>query len=76
MESKAKVFYNGRSQAIRLPREFRFAGSEVYIRKEGGKVILEEIQKTEWPEKFWHAFRRDENFEIPHPLPQSNVELD
>jgi antitoxin VapB len=31
---------NGRSQAVRLPAEFRFEGSEVYITKEGDKVIL------------------------------------
>jgi antitoxin VapB len=36
----AKVFVNGRSQAIRLPKECRFAGSEVYVRKYEGMVIL------------------------------------
>jgi len=36
----AKIFQNGRSQAIRLPKEFRFEGKEVYIRKVGQKVIL------------------------------------
>jgi antitoxin VapB len=38
----AKLFRNGRSQAVRLPREFRFEGSEVNIRRdpESGNVIL------------------------------------
>lgn len=36
----AKIFINGRSQAIRLPREYRFEGSEVYIKKVGDTVIL------------------------------------
>jgi antitoxin VapB len=36
----AKLFMNGRSQAVRLPAEFRFEGKEVFIRKEGDKVIL------------------------------------
>lgn len=38
---KAKVFLNGRSQAIRLPKEFRVEGSEVYLKKtrEGFLVI-------------------------------------
>ncbi|MBW2664354.1 MAG: AbrB/MazE/SpoVT family DNA-binding domain-containing protein [Deltaproteobacteria bacterium] len=36
----AKIFQNGRSQAIRLPKEFRFPGKEVYIYKVGEKVIL------------------------------------
>jgi antitoxin VapB len=39
---KAKVFYSGRSQAVRIPAEFRFPGNEVYIRRDprNGDVIL------------------------------------
>lgn len=36
----AKVFSNGRSQAIRLPKDFRFSGEEVYIQKVGDAVML------------------------------------
>ena len=36
----AKLFANGRSQAVRLPKEFRFEGSEVYIRRLGKMVVL------------------------------------
>ena len=38
----AKIFKNGRSQAVRLPAEFRFEGDEVYIRRDAttGEVIL------------------------------------
>lgn len=36
----AKIFMNGRSQAVRLPKEYRFDGSEVYIRKVGDAVVL------------------------------------
>lgn len=36
----AKIFMNGRSQAIRLPKEYRFEGNEVYIKKVGDTVIL------------------------------------
>lgn len=36
----AKLFRNGRSQAVRLPREFRFAGDSVFIRKSGRAVVL------------------------------------
>ena len=39
----AKVFWSGRSQAVRLPKEFRFQGDEVRIRKHGNAVILEPI---------------------------------
>jgi antitoxin VapB len=42
MARTAKLFQNGRSQALRLPAEYRFEGSEVYIRRdaETGDVIL------------------------------------
>ena len=37
---KAKLFWTGRSQAVRLPKEFQFDTEEVFIRKEGEDVIL------------------------------------
>ena len=40
MQRTAKVFMNNRSQAVRLPKEFQFATSEVFIRKQGDDVIL------------------------------------
>ena len=42
MARTAKLFRNGRSQAVRLPAEYRFAGSEVYVRRDTatGDVIL------------------------------------
>lgn len=36
----AKIFMNGRSQAIRLPKKYRFEGSKVYIKKVGDVIIL------------------------------------
>ena len=36
----AKLFKNGRSQAVRLPKEFRFEGDEVYIKRVGNAVVL------------------------------------
>ena len=44
---KAKIFWSGRSQAVRLPKEFRFAGDEVRIRREGNSVVLEPIA-SDW----------------------------
>lgn len=38
--STAKLFRNGNSQAVRLPREFAFPGSEVFIRRVGDNVLL------------------------------------
>ncbi len=76
MQAIAKVFKNGRSQAVRLPKEFRFQEKEVKITKIGDKVILEPIKKIEWPESFWEKFTLDEAFEIPRPLPSSSLSLD
>ncbi len=36
----AKLFWNNRSQAVRLPKDFQFPGSEVFLRKDGDDVIL------------------------------------
>lgn len=47
----AKIFYNGRSQAVRLPKEFRFNSSEVYIRKVGENLIVSPKRPT-WQEFF------------------------
>ena len=36
----AKLFNNGRSQAVRLPKELRFSGEDVFVRKIGNMVVL------------------------------------
>lgn len=56
MAQTAKVFWNGRSQAIRLPREFRFDGLEVRIHREGDRVVLEPLRGDDWGEGFWEVF--------------------
>ena len=43
MMETAKLFWSGRSQAVRLPKDFRFAGETVRIRRHGSAVILEPI---------------------------------
>lgn len=47
----AKLFQNGRSQAVRLPKEFRLPGKEVKISKQGNKIILEPIENS-WEQWF------------------------
>ena len=47
----AKIFKNGRSQAVRLPKEFRFDCDEVFVQKQGDKVILSAIELG-WDEFF------------------------
>lgn len=49
--ARAKLFQNGGSQAVRLPKECRFDGpDEVLVRREGRRVILEAAD--EWSDKF------------------------
>ena len=49
MKATAKIFMNNRSQAVRLPKEFQFKVSEVFIRKQGDEVILSPRPK-DWSE--------------------------
>jgi antitoxin VapB len=67
MPNTAKIFTSGRSQAVRLPKEFRFKGSEVYIKKEKGKVILSEKPNKTWAEVF-ENFQGDPDFQIHREL--------
>ncbi|MEE4262212.1 MAG: type II toxin-antitoxin system VapB family antitoxin [Desulfobacteraceae bacterium] len=76
METLAKIFKNGRSQAVRLPKAFRFEGTEVRIRKQGQKVILEPVKKSTWPNGFWDIFTSDPQFDPPKPLASKAFDLD
>jgi antitoxin VapB len=52
----AKVFMHGRSQAVRLPKQFRFEGTEVRVSRQGNRVILEPLEAApDDPAAFWAA---------------------
>lgn len=51
MKQTAKVFMNGRSQAVRLPKECRFDCDEVYVEKQGDTVILS-AKAPDWDDFF------------------------
>ena len=55
MTATAKIFMHGRSQAVRLPKEYRFEGEEVRVSKLGDKVILEPLQKPAFNYEAWRA---------------------
>ena len=57
----AKLFMNGQSQAVRLPKEFRFEGKEVYIQKIGNKIILSD-KKQSWNQFFNEDSVFDDDF--------------
>ena len=71
--STAKIFWNGHSQAVRLPKQFRFSDEyrEVSIRREGETLILEPKKPRSWPKDFWLAFEgMPEDFERPEQVRQ------
>jgi antitoxin VapB len=45
IERRARLFRNGRNQAVRIPREFELPGQEVIIRKDGDRLIVEPVKK-------------------------------
>jgi len=51
----AKLFWNGRSQAVRLPREFRFQGDRVRVRRVGNAVVLEPMERDVRDLDAWFA---------------------
>jgi antitoxin VapB len=71
MSATAKLFMSGRSQAVRLPKEFRFEGTEVRISRVGDKVILEPLNKKPFDADAWFA-RLDElggRYFLPDGIP-------
>ena len=61
MQRKAKIFMNNRSQAVRLPKEFQFKTSEVFIRKVGREVVLSP-RPLDWSSYFAEAPIASEGF--------------
>jgi len=45
-ERRARLFRNGRNQAVRIPREFELPGDEVIFYREGDRLIIEPVQKS------------------------------
>jgi antitoxin VapB len=74
----AKLFQNGRSQAVRLPRDFRFSGEEVRIRRFGRGVLLEPMSVS--TDDWFAALDRYPNPFMPEgrgqPKPQIRDALD
>ncbi|HWO08120.1 MAG TPA: type II toxin-antitoxin system VapB family antitoxin [Polyangiaceae bacterium] len=75
MTQRAKLFQNGGSQAVRLPRSCRFAedATEVVVRREGNRIILEPVD--EWSDDFRDlvgAWTED----IPRPAPATRPKRD
>ncbi|GAB6056986.1 AbrB/MazE/SpoVT family DNA-binding domain-containing protein [Desulfonatronum parangueonense] len=61
MSHTAKVFMNGRSQAVRLPAEFRFSCKEVYVERDGDRIILRPKPEN-WDDFFARPSKVPEDF--------------
>lgn len=78
MTQRAKLFKSGGSQAVRLPKEFRFEGEEeVLISRQGNAVILEPLKKR-WSQKFLKLAGSAPDFPYPEEPPpaEPGPELD
>jgi antitoxin VapB len=69
----AKLFKNGQSQAVRLPKEFRMAGTEVYIKKQGDAIILLPKERS-WKPLFDSLNLFEKDFRIERRQPEAQQE--
>lgn len=72
---RAKLFKNGRSQAVRIPKEFEFPGDEVMLRKEGRSLIIEPVGKRSLLELLTTLQPLDEDFPVISDPPPERVEI-
>ena len=67
----AKLFVNGRSQTVRLPKAFRFDGNEVYIKKISGGVLLIPKDLSLWDIWEQNLMKYDEPFMVERNQPET-----
>ena len=65
----AKIFMTGRSQAVRLPKEYRFAGDEVFIKRVGDAVVLMPRQLS-WDTLFASLEQFEPGFKLQREQPR------
>jgi antitoxin VapB len=81
-ERHVRLFRNGRSQAVRIPRDFELPGDEAIIRKDGDKLVIEPVRKkrslSELLEemKTWEPLGPDDQFPEIEDLPARPDRID
>jgi len=68
----ARLFQNGQSQAVRLPKEFRFSGNSVFIKKMGTAVILIPYQES-WQSLFNSLDQFSDDFMESREQPKQQI---
>lgn len=71
----AKLFMNGRSQAVRLPKAYRFEGTQVYVKKVGNAVMLIPYHEP-WQTLFESLSEFSEDFMEAREQPETQVRED
>jgi antitoxin VapB len=72
MSQRAKLFKSGGSQAVRLPREFRFdQQEEVLIYRQGNRIVLEPVRRT-WSPEFLALAGSAPDFPYPDEPPPAD----
>ena len=74
-ERRVRLFKNGRSQAVRIPREFELPGKEAIMRKEGERLIIEPAPKRSLIELLDSLDPIDEEFPPIEDMPPEPVDL-
>jgi len=74
-KDRAALFTNGGSQAVRLPKAYRFQGSHVLVHRQGRAVILEPADDAGWPDGYWESLAElgpvTDDFAAPEHLADS-----
>ena len=72
-----KVFKSGNSQAVRLPREYRFEEgvTELSVRREGERLVLSPLRPEKFSSAFWRALGAWPSFRRPRQVPQRRRQL-
>jgi antitoxin VapB len=72
----AKLFKHGGSQAVRLPKAFRFEGTEVLIEKQGDNVLLRPKKRSQLAHLEWWWSRHPEGLQIERNQPKEQQKRD
>jgi antitoxin VapB len=80
-ERHVRLFRNGRSQAVRIPREFELPGTDAIIRKEDGKLVIEPARKKSMKRllalmETWEPLGEDDQFPEIEDLPAEPFDFD
>ncbi len=72
----AKIFINGKSQAIRIPKEFRLPGTKAFIKKHGNTIVIMPYNSKPWENLFNSLTKFSEDFMVDRNQPSKQQHRD